>query len=203
MRQLAAQNSATLHMVITTLIYILLAKYTKQKDITIGIQESGRHHDLRNILGPFTNTLAMRNFPHQKKNFLQFLQEVKQSALLTYENRDYTFDSLVKELGLTWDGNCNPLLDTKLILEHSLQRPLKGHYFTLTPILYDTRTTRHALTIRYKDNLEELQFNWKYSTSLFKEKTIKKMIKNFSRMIDAIPVAPEAALKDISRCIDT
>ena len=54
-------------MVLLSAFNILLSKYSGQEDIVVGVPVAGRPHaDLRNMMGMFVNTLAMRNQPEKE-----------------------------------------------------------------------------------------------------------------------------------------
>ncbi|WP_332276070.1 condensation domain-containing protein, partial [Bacillus velezensis] len=68
LRGLAKEEGATLHMVLLSAFNILLSKYSGQEDIVVGVPVAGRPHaDLRNMIGMFVNTLAVRNHPDKEK----------------------------------------------------------------------------------------------------------------------------------------
>ncbi|MCP5051130.1 MAG: hypothetical protein GY940_28455, partial [bacterium] len=93
---LGARNGATLYMNILAALNTLFHKYTGQEDIIVGSIVAGRPHaDLHRIIGVFTNTLAMRNYPGQYKTYENFLKEVKDESLKAFENQDVPFEDLV------------------------------------------------------------------------------------------------------------
>ena len=49
--------------------------------------------------------------PNQKKSFAEYLEEIKQSALLAFQNQDYQFDDLVERLNVQRDLNRNAIYD--------------------------------------------------------------------------------------------
>ncbi|KMP94175.1 hypothetical protein TU65_14990, partial [Bacillus wiedmannii] len=70
LREVARKEGATLHMILLSAFNILLSKYSGQEDIVVGVPVAGRSHaDLRNMMGMFVNTLAMRNRPEKEKTF--------------------------------------------------------------------------------------------------------------------------------------
>ncbi|MCU5332366.1 condensation domain-containing protein, partial [Bacillus wiedmannii] len=101
---LAKETGTTLYMVLLAAYNVLLSKYTGQEDIVVGSPVAGRPHaDLQSIIGMFVNTLAMRNYPKSNQTFEEFLDGVKENALIAYENQDYQFEQLVERLEIPRD----------------------------------------------------------------------------------------------------
>jgi len=112
LKKLAQQEGVTLQMLMLALFHILLSKLSSQEDIITGTTIAGRSHaDLEGIIGIFVNTLALRNFPSSEKTFKDFLKEVKENSLKAYENQDYPFEDLVKNVVIDRDNSRNPIFD--------------------------------------------------------------------------------------------
>ncbi|WP_139384705.1 condensation domain-containing protein, partial [Salmonella enterica] len=101
---LARENGSTLYMVLLAAYTAFLSRLSGQEDIIVGSPIAGRpHKDLEPILGMFVNTLALRTRPEGGKPFVQYLQEVRETALEAFEHQDYPFEELVDKLELTRD----------------------------------------------------------------------------------------------------
>ncbi|MCP4158033.1 MAG: amino acid adenylation domain-containing protein, partial [bacterium] len=98
LQRMAAQYGTTMHILLLAFYNIMLAKYTDQDDIVVGVPVSGRRHaDLHGIIGMFVNMLAMRNAPGNNNIFEHFLKEVAGNSTDAYENKDYQLDTLVEK----------------------------------------------------------------------------------------------------------
>lgn len=65
---LCLETDTTLYMILSAAYSILLSKCSSQHDIIVGMPILGRtHSDLKNIIGMFANTIAIRSFPIEKK----------------------------------------------------------------------------------------------------------------------------------------
>ncbi|HEX3044895.1 MAG TPA: SDR family NAD(P)-dependent oxidoreductase, partial [Bacillota bacterium] len=116
------KTGTTLYMALLAAYNILLAKYTGRGDVIVGSPSAGRPHaDMENIIGMFVNTLAMRNYPADHKQVLEFLGEVKANSLEAYANQDYQFEVLIEKLNLERDLSRNPLFDVMFVLQNQLE----------------------------------------------------------------------------------
>ncbi|MBG9807845.1 peptide synthetase, partial [Bacillus subtilis] len=93
LHKLARENGSTLYMVLLAAYTAFLSRLSGQEDIIVGSPIAGRpHKDLEPILGMFVNTLALRTRPEGGKPFVQYLQEVRETALEAFEHQDYPFE---------------------------------------------------------------------------------------------------------------
>lgn len=81
----------------------------------------------------FVNTLALRTRPEGGKPFVQYLQEVRETALEAFEHQDYPFEELVDKLELTRDMSRNPVFDAMLVVQNNDYEPLHLHDLQMKP----------------------------------------------------------------------
>ena len=197
LNDLARQNDATLYMVLLSAVTILLSKYTGQVDILVGSPIAGRSHaDVENMLGMFVNTLVMRNRPEGNRCYMDFLEEVKETALKAYENQDYQFEELVDQLDLHRDISRNPLFDVMFVLQNMEERDLELEGLRL--IKYDTEriTAKFDLTFTAVEIDDEIIFSIEYGTRLFKQETIERMVGHLSKLLNDITENPVMKLSE-------
>jgi acyl-CoA synthetase (AMP-forming)/AMP-acid ligase II/acyl carrier protein len=96
LRTLAKANHCTLHVLMFTLYNVLLAKYTSQEDIIVGIPVAGRQHpDLLSMQGMFVNNLPVRNIIKGDEPFTHLLATVKKKIAEAFQNQEYPFEQMV------------------------------------------------------------------------------------------------------------
>ncbi|MCK4259968.1 MAG: amino acid adenylation domain-containing protein, partial [Halanaerobiales bacterium] len=198
LKELAAERGTTLYMILLSVYNILLAKYAGQEDIVIGSPLANRSHpDLEKIMGMFVNMLAMRNYPTDDKTFAGFLAEVKENAVLAYENQDYQFEMLVEKLGLERDLSRNPLFDTVFVLQNLnfAGKTIGNLKFTAYP--FENKIAKFDLTLNVVENDNGIDFDIEYRTKLFKEDTIKRLAGHYTNIIREVVKNPELSIKDI------
>jgi len=187
LKKLAAKEGVTMYMVFLALYNVLLAKMCSQEDIVIGTPVAGRRHaDLEKIIGMFVNTLALRNYPGKGKSFKDFLNDVKERTLDAFENQDYPFEDLVDKVEANRDMSRNPLFDIMFSFReiNEISEDLMGTTSDDENI-FNTSKFDMTLTV-YKIGEEDFYFDVKYSTLLFKEKTIEKFIESFKGLVSSV-----------------
>ncbi|UQZ41392.1 plipastatin non-ribosomal peptide synthetase PpsC [Bacillus subtilis] len=201
LHKLARENGSTLYMVLLAAYTAFLSRLSGQEDIIVGSPIAGRpHKDLEPILGMFVNTLALRTRPEGGKPFVQYLQEVRETALEAFEHQDYPFEELVDKLELTRDMSRNPLFDVMFVLQNMDQESLELDELCLKPAANNGhQTSKFDLTLYIQEQPHGLlTFQMEFSTDLYKKKTIEKWLQYFINMLLSIIKDNKAALGTIN-----
>ncbi|WP_415273475.1 amino acid adenylation domain-containing protein [Bacillus siamensis] len=199
LRVLAKENGVTMYMLLLGAYTALLSKYTGQEDIIVGSPIAGRHHeDLKNIVGMFVNTLAMRNYPKQEIKFADYLKEIKDNTLNAYDNQDYQFDELVEKLNLQRDISRNALFDTMFSFHSPTETSFGVNELTFEPINIDFDIAKFDLSLSAIDFSDHIKFDLEYCTELFKESTIKRFSSHMNNLLQAIVNNPNQKLCELN-----
>ncbi len=187
LKQIAKETGSTMYMVLLSACNILLSKYSGQEDIVIGSPIAGRlHADLENIMGMFVNTLAMRSFPAGNKTFKEFLGEVKANSLSSFEGQDYQFEELIDKLSITRDLSRNPLFDVMFSMHNVENKEISIGELKISPYNAENNISKFDMTLTAVESEDNIGFNLNYCTRLFGKKTIEKLIKHFTNILEAI-----------------
>ena len=197
--KLVLETDSTLFMVLMAIFNILLSKYSNQVDIIIGSPVIGRPHaDLDNLIGLFTNTVLLRNYPEGGKTFKYFLTEVRENTLKAFENQDYPYGELIKRLNINTESNRNPLFDVSFILnniglaEIEILKDLK-----VKPYPYENKTARHDLVLEAIEQENNLTFTFEYCSDLYQRKTVERMAENFITIAQKVIENPKITISEI------
>ncbi|MGE5339962.1 MAG: amino acid adenylation domain-containing protein, partial [Candidatus Omnitrophota bacterium] len=199
LKEIGAPSDATLYMVLMAIYFVFLSKLSGQDDIVVGIPVAGRNHpDLQPIIGMFVNTLAIRNYPVAEQTFLNFLEEVKASALGAYENQDYPFEELVEKLNLDRNTARNPVFDVVFNMlnqaEFKGELPSFNQEYVHTPGISKYDLNMYFVEI---EGGRGLIFNVEYGSKLFKPETINRFIGYFKYIVSQVLMQPDIELKAI------
>ncbi|WP_139487924.1 non-ribosomal peptide synthase/polyketide synthase [Brevibacillus dissolubilis] len=196
---IAQANGVTMYMLLLAGYTTLLSKYTGQDDIIVGSPIAGRSHDdLKNVIGMFVQTLAMRNQPKSELSFTSYLKEVKENALKAYENQDYPFDELVEKLQLHRDMSRNALFDTMFVLQNLDQTDAGVSGLQFESYQMELDIAKFDLTLTAVEKGGSIHFDLEYSTDLFNKETIERMSGHFTRLLTDIARQPELKLGEIN-----
>jgi amino acid adenylation domain-containing protein/thioester reductase-like protein len=194
----AVSWDATLFMVLLAALNVLLAKIGGEEDVVVGSPIAARQHaDLQPLIGMFVNTLALRNFPESGKRFGDFLQEVKERSLQAFENQEYQFEDLVRNVAVARDAGRNPLFDVMLVLQN-MDIPdvvLPGASLRMKDII--NPISQFDLVFSVDTFGSTLNLHIAYCVQLFKQETILCFASYFERILRQVIERPDVSLADI------
>jgi fengycin family lipopeptide synthetase D len=191
LKALAGGEGATLFMVLLAIFNIFLAKLSGGEEIVIGTPVEGRNHeDLRQVIGMFVNTLALKNVPGGSKTFKGFLKDIKTRTLAAFENRDYPFEELVEQVTVKRDAGRNPLFDVMFVMEESGRTEIDLGDLKLKPYEYESRKVKFDMVLRAINIEDGLCFELDYCTALFKRETVERFIVYFKKILASVLESP-------------
>jgi hypothetical protein len=200
------ETETTLYMVLLAVYNILLSRCSGQDDVIIGSPAAGRPAgDLKNVVGMFVNMLAMRNLPARNKPFIEFLMEVKENALHAFENQDYPFDRLIKNLNLQRiaGANGNPLINTVFTMQNTMTVD-RNHPENVMPELtfkiheYEEKAPMFDLTLDAVEIDGSIDLYFTYAAALFKPSTIEKLKNYYLEILEQAVEDTRTKIGDIS-----
>ncbi len=187
----------TLYMLLLAAFNVLLHRYTGQGDIVVGSPILGRPHaDLQYIVGMFVNMVALRNRPHGDKPFADFLLEVKDNALKSYENQNYQFEELVNKLDVNRDTGRNPLFDVTFTFETMEKKSLALGDMEISAYVYDMNVSKFDISLYATDAETGLDFCMIYCTALYGPETMGRLAHHFTSILTEMAGNPRLELRE-------
>jgi len=186
LNKLSMKNGATLFMTILASFNVLLSRCSGQDDIILGTPVAGRRHaDLKNQIGVFLNTLALRNYPSPNKTFIEFLHEVRDNSLKAFENQDYQFEMLLDRLRPKRELGRNPLFDVMInfLIDQKLEINNGYDNLKITPVNIDAKLSKFDMTLYIYYSPTKTRFSCVYRTSLFKRSTIEYLMGQYKKLL--------------------
>ncbi|BAY23185.1 McnC protein [Calothrix sp. NIES-2100] len=196
------QEGVTLFITLLAAFKVLLYRYTQQEDIAIGSPIANRNRsEIEGLIGFFVNSLVLRTDLSGNPTFRDLLSRVKEVALGAYAHQDLPFEKLVEELHPERNLNQNPLFQVVFALQNAPITALELPSLTLSPLPFETETTRFDLEFHlwesntqnglWADSSEGISGFVIYSTDLFDDVTITRMIGHFQILLEGIVANPE------------
>jgi amino acid adenylation domain-containing protein/FkbM family methyltransferase len=186
LRDIASSAGASLFMCILALLKALIARYSGQEDIVIGVPVAGRfNEELETQVGLYMNVVALRDAVRPDDTFAVLLARVKQTALEAFQHQVYPFDNLIQELDVPVDLSRNPLFDVLVNFhnEDSLNRRRDGdtRVGELHFAEYDWPgvTSRFDLSFDFVEEGPGIQTHIEYASTLFEYVRMVQLIDDF------------------------
>ena len=187
LENLSQTSGATLFMTLTAFVKILLYRYSKQRDILVGIPSSGRvHADLEQQLGFYVNMLVLRDYLKEGMTFTDFLAGVKQTSMEAMEHELYPFDRIVEDLNLTRDMSRSPLFDVMVAYQN--EDPTDLHFGKVAAGLeaIDWQTSKYDLSFGFTLGREGLAVDIEYNTAIYKTERIHRMFEHLTCLMESV-----------------
>ncbi|HEV2637459.1 MAG TPA: amino acid adenylation domain-containing protein [Actinocrinis sp.] len=199
-RAAAAQQEASLFMVLLAVFQLLLSKYSRQEDIAVGTPIAGRNRaEIEDLVGFFVNTLVMRTDLSQDPTFAELLDRVRQAALGAYDHQDLPFERIVEELAPDRDLSRNPLFQTMFVLQNVFESgswQLPGLEVAAQPVTL--QEAKFDLTLTFSEQPDGgLLGAVEYRADLFEADTVDRLTEHFSRLLGAVLDRPGARLSQV------
>jgi amino acid adenylation domain-containing protein len=192
LKALSRRQGASLYMTLLAAFQTLLYRYSGQEDIAVGTPIAGRRQpETEALIGFFINTLVMRTDLSGGPGFLDLLQRVKQVTLAAFAHQDLPFEKLVEALQPERHLSRAPLFQAAFALQNVPASGLDLGPAKLVPVPIDSGTAKFDLWMPLVETGNGLQGLVQYSTDLFAEGTIRRMIERFHLLLSGIVAAPE------------
>jgi len=184
LKALAGANGATLFMMLLSVFYILLNRYTGQDDLVVGTVLAGRG-DLRaeKLIGFFADTLMLRTQLRRDERLDSFLGRVKETCLEAFAHQDLPFEKLVEELNPP--RGMQPFTQVMLVLQNMQHQLLDIDGLETTPIPFDRGLTTYPLSMFAMETPAGLELWVEYGTDLFLPQTISRFCNDYVTLLKA------------------
>jgi len=197
--QLASKNEATPFMLLMSVLQILLYRYTRQDDITIGTPIANRNRaETENLIGFFVNTLVIRGALDSQLFFEDFLKQIKETTLDAYANQDLPFEMLVEEIHPERSMSHSPLFQVMMVYQNIPQRAITMPDLNMEALNEESGTAKFDLTVMAAETAEGLLISFEYNTDLFEDTTISNMADHFKKLLKQVCDNPQQKISQIS-----
>ncbi|HWO41818.1 MAG TPA: amino acid adenylation domain-containing protein [Candidatus Eisenbacteria bacterium] len=200
-RQLTAlgrAEGATLFMVLLAAFQTLLYRYTGQHDITVGSPIAGRiRPEIEPLIGCFVNTLVLRGDLSGDPTFVELLRRTREVCLSAYAQQDLPFERLVEELHPERTLGTSPLFQVMFAHENLPAEKLDLPDIRVTPVEVHNGTSLVDLTLITRPDSGGVLATIEYSTDLFDDATISRMLGHLQVLLHGIAAGPNRRLSEL------
>ncbi|HEX9986362.1 MAG TPA: amino acid adenylation domain-containing protein [Thermoanaerobaculia bacterium] len=191
LQRIAAQQQATLFMVLQTALATLFSRWSGSDDIVIGTPVAGRNHrDVEPLIGYFVNTLVLRSAIAHDASFSELLERGRQTVLDAFSNQDVPFEMLVDELKPERSLSHSPLYQLLFVLQNTERSTLELPELTVSAVGSEQERAKLDLSISANETEDGVSLSWNYAVSLFDQSTIARLASSFEVMLRAIVDEP-------------
>jgi len=201
LKQLAKREGATLFMLLLASFQVLLHRYSGQTDIRVGVPTANRNRvETERLIGFFVNTQVLKAEVDGQLGFSDFLQQVKQTALMAQSHQDLPFEQLVEALRPERSLSHSPLF--QVMFNHQTAIKKGAHSQRLDDLSIETlswqgRASQFDMTLDTFESEDGLWASLTYATDLFEASTIERLAQSWVQLLQGIVQQPRQRLGDL------
>lgn len=204
-RKVARSCSAGMFMAWSTLVKVLLFRYTGQDEIVVGTPVAGREHRvLERLVGVFVNTLALRDTVKGEEAFTDLLRRVRQTVIAALENQTYPFDLLVEELVRDRDTSRSAFFDV-VVTAGSEDVPAIDHQgIVARPWRVSQPISKFDLSFEFTERPDgSVEGEIEYNRDLFLPGRIERMETHLRTLLSSVIESPRTLLMNLELLTQT
>jgi non-ribosomal peptide synthetase component F len=190
----------SLFTIFTAALDSLLYRYTGQEDILVGIPLADRERqELQSTIGFLLHTHVLRTKLSQDLRFADLLPRVQKGVLDLYSHRAPTFDQVVARVRPQRSPTYSPLFQVMIIWrDREDQLPFIGlDGLEVETLLTETGTSKFDLTLILVEDHEGIRLEIEYSTDLFDEARVERMVGHFETLLEGAVADPQQPIGEL------
>ncbi|MGK5092267.1 amino acid adenylation domain-containing protein, partial [Deltaproteobacteria bacterium TL4] len=196
---LSRQVDASLFTTLLTAWTLLMARYSRQEALVIGVPVTYRQHrDLEPLIGFFVNMLPLGVELSPSDSFFKLLNQVKQRLLSAYEHQDLPFEQLVEHLNVERTLSHSPLFQVVFTLQYAVEKYIQLADLQAERVAVPIKQSKFDLVVLVEEKEDTLEALVEYSTALFDAETIQRMLGHYQELLESILRGIEQPVSQLS-----
>ncbi|MBF0226847.1 MAG: amino acid adenylation domain-containing protein [Desulfobacterales bacterium] len=198
--KLSSSNDASILEILTSIIKILLYRYTGEKDIIIGTYaDSVKYCISQNETSYDSNLIPLRSNLLDDDNFKTVLLKVKNTISESFFNKDYPFEMLIKDINIHKDLSHHPLFDIIIDFQtNPINIPIKSNNFVITDFDYTNKFSLFDISFIFIETNNEITFEINYNTDIFGQNKIQRIKTHFEELTLSIHENPNEKINTLN-----
>ncbi|HLC42887.1 MAG TPA: amino acid adenylation domain-containing protein [Methylomirabilota bacterium] len=211
LRALSRREGVTLFMTLLGVFQTLLHRYTQQSDFCVGSAIANRRwRETEGLIGMIVNTVALRADLAGNPSFRELLGRVRRTTLDAYANQDLPFDKVVEALRPERSLSHSPIYQVLFTFHDAPMPSLELPELTIDLLEgLNNGSAKFDLNVAMIPRSEQrvglgaggeargVTVVWEYSTDLFDETTVDRMLGHFQTLLESVVANPGQRLSDL------
>lgn len=191
--EVARPEGATFFMAALAAFATLLYRRSAVNDVVIGSPIANRNHvELENVIGFFSNTLALRIRLGGNPTFRDVVARARETAVGAYAHQDLPFEKLVEMVAPKRDPSFNPLFQVNFRAQETHRQRLELSGLATEHIPVDIGFSRFDLALDLELDTDSLSGYFEYDEDLFEPATVDGFIEDLRLLLEQVTAKPDA-----------
>lgn len=204
LKEFNRREGVTLFMTLLAAFQTLLYRYTAQDDINVGIPIAGRQQlETQSLIGFFLNVLVIRARLKDDLTFRELLRQTRESVLEAHEHQDLPFEKLVEALRPKRSLSYEPIVQVAFVFVVTPDAAGKESELKGEGLSTRNETTKYDLTLYVQETKDALMLDIQYSSDLFDNTTIARMLTHYEIILKEIVANPGQQVSKLRLLLDS
>ncbi len=180
-----------------TVYVILLHRYSRQNDITIGVPLTNRRgKGMDGIMGCFASILPLGVDTSDNPGFFDILKRIRLILLGNHRNQEIPLNSIVNKIQPKRDAAYNPIFQAGFTFEHPMKLEINCLEVESLPV-HSGGSQLDIFPVLWESD-DGVRGYIEYNTDLLKESTIEQFTLNYKTLLDAVEETPDLSIDQLS-----
>jgi amino acid adenylation domain-containing protein len=197
LRKAGRQEKTSLFIIFAAALNALLYRYSGSDDISLGIPLADRDTpELQAVVGFLLHTHVLRTRLSDNMTFRDLLSRVQKAVLDLYTHRAAPFNQVVQRLQVERSLSYSPLFQVMLNWRDRDQMlPFIGlEGLAIDSLMASAATSKFDLFLFVTDTGDEVWLEMEYSTDLFDQDRIARMLVHYQSLLEAVAADPDTRI---------
>ena len=196
LRDMAKATGSSLENVVFAAFQLFLSHLTGSRDIVVGLPAAGQlSFGAENTVGHCVNFLPIRSSVQPEESFADLVAQVKRNLLSALDHQNYTYGSLMRDLGIPRDPSRLALVPIIVNIDNLSEidaLPYSGlsTEFKVNP----TGNELFEIFFNLLDAPGGAKLYWSYNTDLFNADTIQRYLNQFLSLLEGLAADPNVKI---------
>ena len=197
LQRLSRESNATLFTITLAAFETLLARYSGQENVIVGVPTTDRPQETEQLIGFFVNTLPVRGDLSGNPTFSEFLRRVRDTVSEAFAHEDAPFEKLVEVLRPERALSRNPLFRVMFVYQDAPLQKLELPGLRVEAEEFFSATAKFDLTLFVTETESGFHLRFEYSTDVFDEATVHRTLRHYRRLLESVVARPESRLSEL------
>jgi len=193
------RQGVTEYVLLISVYFLLLHKYSRQNDMIIGTVMAGRNRpELEKMQGIFVNTVPILGHIEPQDSFFEVLERIKEIAGFAYDHQEYPLEELCKDLHTERTPSGNLLFDVLFVMQNFGYELPKLGGFCVELEFAAVDTAMYPLTLETTFVQGQYQLDFEYDMELFDKESIQWLARHYKTLLEHCLQEPSRAVRQLS-----
>lgn len=198
LEEFAKSQGVSSFTILLAMYFVLLYRYSGKEDILVGTPFANRNQvEFESLIGFCSQMMVIRGNLSQNPQFSVFIQQINRLLIEAQKNVDIPFEKLIAELNPSRNPSYNPLFQVGFTLENVDDLTLKLEGIEIERVDISNQASKFDLFLTVKQSKNALSCHLEYSTDLFEQKTIERLLMHYATLLSAAIAQPNQHVANI------